>query len=69
MPATAKSIADVRYGEVPASYSPEEWRTRVGLAACYRIIHHFGWTSQVYNHLRAGSRRRMISAGIPGSTA
>ena len=58
MPATAKSVADVRCGEVPAQYSPEEWRTRVELVACYRMIHHFGWVSQVYNH---------ITARIPGT--
>lgn len=58
MPVTAKSIAEVRYGESPAACSPEEWRTRVDPAACYRLIHHYGWTSQVYNH---------ITARIPGT--
>ncbi|MFK7859554.1 MAG: class II aldolase/adducin family protein [Granulosicoccus sp.] len=30
-----------------------EWATRVDLAAAYRIVHHHGWTSQVYNHITA----------------
>lgn len=35
----------------------EEWETRVQLAACYRLAHHFGWTDLVYTH---------ISARVPG---
>lgn len=31
--------------------SSEEWRMRVQIAACYRLVHHYGWTSQVYNHI------------------
>jgi ribulose-5-phosphate 4-epimerase/fuculose-1-phosphate aldolase len=41
-----------------ARYSQEEWQTRVDLAACYRIVQYYGWTSQVYNH---------ITARIPGT--
>jgi ribulose-5-phosphate 4-epimerase/fuculose-1-phosphate aldolase len=37
--------------------SPEEWRTRVDLAACYRLVHHYGMDDLVYNH---------ISARVPG---
>ena len=37
--------------------SPEEWETRVNLAACYRLVHHFGMDDLVYNH---------ISARVPG---
>lgn len=33
--------------------SEEEWSIRVDLAACYRLIHHFGWTDQIYNHISA----------------
>lgn len=40
------------------NYSEEEWQTRVDLAACYRLVHHYGWTTQVYNH---------ITARIPGT--
>ncbi|WP_338878667.1 class II aldolase/adducin family protein [Achromobacter veterisilvae] len=37
--------------------SPEEWETRVQLAACYRLISHFGMSDLIYNH---------ITARIPG---
>jgi ribulose-5-phosphate 4-epimerase/fuculose-1-phosphate aldolase len=37
--------------------SAEEWQTRVDLAACYRLAHHFGMTDLVYTH---------ISARVPG---
>jgi ribulose-5-phosphate 4-epimerase/fuculose-1-phosphate aldolase len=37
--------------------SREEWQTRVDLAACYRLVHHFGMDDLVYNH---------ISARVPG---
>jgi ribulose-5-phosphate 4-epimerase/fuculose-1-phosphate aldolase len=37
--------------------SREEWQTRVDLAACYRLVHHYGMDDLVYNH---------ISARVPG---
>jgi ribulose-5-phosphate 4-epimerase/fuculose-1-phosphate aldolase len=37
--------------------TPEEWRSRVDLAACYRLIAHYGMSDLVYNH---------ISARVPG---
>jgi ribulose-5-phosphate 4-epimerase/fuculose-1-phosphate aldolase len=37
--------------------SDEEWQTRVALAACYRLVDHFGMTDLIYNH---------ITARIPG---
>lgn len=37
--------------------SPEEWRTRVDLAACYRLIFWYGWHHLTLNH---------ISAKVPG---
>ena len=33
--------------------SDAEWRTRVDLAACYRLIDHFGMTDLIYNHITA----------------
>ncbi len=33
--------------------SEEEWQTRVDLAACYRLVHHYGMTDLVYTHLTA----------------
>lgn len=39
-------------------FSENEWKTRVNLAACYRLIDHFGMTDLINNH---------ISAKIPGT--
>src|SRR6187200_1428721 len=41
----------------PSHISPEEWAVRVDLAACYRLIAHFGWDDLVFTH---------ISARVPG---
>jgi ribulose-5-phosphate 4-epimerase/fuculose-1-phosphate aldolase len=38
--------------------SPEEWETRVNLAACYRLMAEFGMVEMIANH---------ISARVPGS--
>lgn len=38
--------------------SPEEWQTRVDLAACYRLVADFGWSDLVYTH---------ITARVPGT--
>jgi ribulose-5-phosphate 4-epimerase/fuculose-1-phosphate aldolase len=37
--------------------SPEEWRTRVDLAAAYRLVAHYGWDDMIFTH---------ISARVPG---
>mgnify|MGYP003669169289 CR=1 FL=1 len=37
--------------------SPAEWQTRVDLAACYRLVFHYGWHHLNLNH---------ISARVPG---
>ena len=37
--------------------SPEEWEVRVNLAACYRLVFHYGWHHLNLNH---------ISARVPG---
>ena len=39
------------------SITIEEWNTRVDLAACYRLMAHFGMDDLIYNH---------ISARVPG---
>ena len=31
--------------------SPEEWAVRVDLAACYRLVTHFGWEDLVLTHI------------------
>lgn len=44
--------------DVRQRVSAEEWATRVDLAACYRLIAHFGWDDLVFTH---------ISARVPGT--
>lgn len=39
--------------EGDARFSEEEWRTRVDLAACYRLFHHFRMTDLIYTHISA----------------
>jgi ribulose-5-phosphate 4-epimerase/fuculose-1-phosphate aldolase len=34
----------------PTGISPEEWQTRVDLAAVYRLCAHYGWDDVIYNH-------------------
>ncbi|MEZ5653058.1 MAG: class II aldolase/adducin family protein [Burkholderiaceae bacterium] len=38
--------------------SADEWSARVEVAACYRLVHHYGMTDMVYNH---------ISGRVPGT--
>jgi ribulose-5-phosphate 4-epimerase/fuculose-1-phosphate aldolase len=33
--------------------SPEEWQLRVDLAACYRLVAHYGWDDLVFTHVSA----------------
>lgn len=44
--------------QAPIKYSDTEWKARVDLALCYRLVDYYGWTTQVYNH---------ISLRIPGT--
>jgi ribulose-5-phosphate 4-epimerase/fuculose-1-phosphate aldolase len=41
----------------PSQVSPEEWKVRVDLAACYRLVAHYGWDDLIFTH---------ISARVPG---
>lgn len=50
--------ANERALTVRQQVSAEEWATRVDLAACYRLIAHFGWDDLVFTH---------ISARVPGT--
>ncbi len=56
------SLAGMNYTAVFRSIeeevSGEEWQARINLAACYRLMDHFGMTDLTYNH---------ITARIPGS--
>ena len=35
----------------PAGIDDNEWEARLDLAACYRMVAYYGWTSVVYNHI------------------
>lgn len=37
----------------PPGMTESEWDTRCDLAALYRVLHQFGWTDLIYNHLSA----------------
>ena len=47
-----------KYGPVPGDYSPEEWEARCDLAACYRLVDHYGWSDLFGTH---------ISLRVPGT--
>jgi ribulose-5-phosphate 4-epimerase/fuculose-1-phosphate aldolase len=47
----------INYFEKPARFSDEEWKTRVKLAAVYRVFAYLGWDESIYNH---------ISLRVPG---
>lgn len=47
------TVSDDTASGAPQGMSEAEWDTRVDLAACYRLVHFHGWTSQVYNHITA----------------
>lgn len=49
---------DTHFKSVRDQVSPEEWATRVELAACYRLVDQYGMTDLIYNH---------ITANIPGT--
>ena len=50
---------ETRLSARPGHISPEEWALRVDLAACYRLLSHFGWDDLVLTH---------NSARVPGTT-
>ncbi|MBL4865565.1 MAG: class II aldolase/adducin family protein, partial [Pseudomonadales bacterium] len=37
----------------PESMSDPEWQVRVDLAACYRLVAHYGWDDLIFTHLSA----------------
>ena len=50
-------LSQLGVGSMRERVSRDEWAARVDLAACYRLVHHFGMDDLVYNH---------ISARVPG---
>ena len=51
-------MTSTRLADVGSIVSDVEWNTRVDLAACYRLMAHFGMSDLIYNH---------ITARIPGT--
>src|ERR1700710_2230062 len=51
------SPAEARLKQMPSEMTDAEWGQRVNLAACYRLIAHYGWDDLVDTH---------ISARVPG---
>jgi ribulose-5-phosphate 4-epimerase/fuculose-1-phosphate aldolase len=51
------SPAEARLKEVPSGMTDAEWNQRIDLAACYRLVAHYGWDDLVDTH---------ISARVPG---
>ena len=47
------TLPDGRPDHRPDHISAEEWDVRVQLAACYRLVDHFGMTDLIYNHITA----------------
>ncbi|MDB4961262.1 MAG: class aldolase [Myxococcales bacterium] len=43
--------------DVKSKVSEDEWKLRVDLAACYRLVAHYGWDDLIFTH---------ISARLPG---
>src|SRR5256885_2528923 len=50
-------LSQLKVQSMQARVSPDEWQTRVDLAACHRLVHHYGMDVLVYSH---------ISARVPG---
>ena len=58
-------ITPTQFESVRDHVSPEEWETRVNLAACYRLIDKFGMTDLIYNHITRASRAPRTPADQP----
>jgi ribulose-5-phosphate 4-epimerase/fuculose-1-phosphate aldolase len=43
-------LSQVKIQSMRGRVSREEWEARVDLAACYRLINHFGMDDMIYNH-------------------
>jgi len=50
-------MKSVQVKSLQADVSAEEWKVRVDLAACYRLVAHYGWDDLIFTH---------ISARVPG---
>lgn len=46
-------VVDSSSADVRQLVSAQEWATRVDLAACYRLVAHYGWDDMVFTHISA----------------
>jgi ribulose-5-phosphate 4-epimerase/fuculose-1-phosphate aldolase len=51
--AEAHALSTVEIPPMQARVSEEEWKTRVDLAAAYRLVAYYGWDDLIYTHLSA----------------
>lgn len=42
---------EIEWPAAPVGMADPEWQARLQLAACYRLVDLYGWTSVVYNHI------------------
>ena len=47
------TVTKIRIPSVRETVSPEEWRVRTELAACYRLVAHQGWNDGLGTHIAA----------------
>ncbi len=47
----SESRFKINLPEAPTDMTQGEWQSRLDLAACYRLVAYYGWTSVVYNHI------------------
>lgn len=57
MSVTADNLTESLAATVRERCTPQEWQTRVDLAAAYRLVAHYGWDDLIFTH---------ISARVPG---
>lgn len=51
--------------DVKSQVSEQEWQLRVDLAACYRIVAHYGWDDLVFTHISARIPDAATQSGEP----
>ncbi len=51
------NLGHLQIASMKSRVTPEEWKARVDLAACYRLVDHYGMSDMMANH---------ISAAVPG---
>ncbi len=53
----SRAVGPDAIASLKGKVSAEEWNLRVDLAACYRLVAHYGWDDMIFTH---------ISARVPG---